>query len=127
MANATLTALDVEPCGEGATTVAADSTHVRACDLNIITEWHCRYGGRGILIFWHVERRPRGVRSRTLRASASEVHAMKAGRSRPSGVGQAAQARRPARGSRPCSGGAFSSATKHGSTSPCVCGWVGGG
>ncbi|MBB6550873.1 Tn3 family transposase [Nonomuraea rubra] len=54
------------------TTVASDSTHVRAYDLNIITEWHSRYGGRGILIYWHVERRSRVVRSRTLRASASE-------------------------------------------------------
>ncbi|MET8339743.1 Tn3 family transposase [Streptosporangium canum] len=42
--------------GEGTTTVAADSTHVRAYDQNIFTEWHSRYGGRGILIHWHIER-----------------------------------------------------------------------
>jgi len=45
-------------------------------ELNIFTEWHSRYGGRGILIYWHVERGSMVVHSQTLRASASEVHAM---------------------------------------------------
>jgi len=22
-----------------------------------MTEWHARYGGRGVMIYWHVERR----------------------------------------------------------------------
>jgi TnpA family transposase len=33
-----------------------DSTHFRSYDQNIFTEWHSRHGGRGILIYWHVER-----------------------------------------------------------------------
>jgi TnpA family transposase len=66
----------VELWGEGTTTVASDSTHVRAYDQNIFTEWHSRYGGRGILIYWHIERGSMVVHSQTLRASASEVHAM---------------------------------------------------
>jgi hypothetical protein len=39
-------------------------------------EWHSRYGGRGTLVYWHVERGSVVVHSQTLRASASEVHAM---------------------------------------------------
>jgi hypothetical protein len=39
-------------------------------------EWHSRYGGRGILAYWHGERGSVAVHSQTLRASASEVHAM---------------------------------------------------
>jgi len=76
IANSTFTARDVELWGEGTTTVASDSTHVRAYDQNIFTEWHSRYGGRGILIYWHIERGSMVVHSQTLRASASEVHAM---------------------------------------------------
>lgn len=62
--------------GEGSTAVASDATHVRSYDQNLFTEWHSRYGGRGILIYWHVERGSMVVHSQTLRASASEVHAM---------------------------------------------------
>lgn len=76
IANATFTARDTELWGESTTTVASDSTHVRAYDQNIFTEWHSRYGGRGILIYWHIERGSMVVHSQTLRASASEVHAM---------------------------------------------------
>ncbi|MEJ3746341.1 Tn3 family transposase [Actinomycetes bacterium KLBMP 9797] len=76
IANATFTARDASLWGEGTTTVASDSTHVRAYDQNNFTEWHSRYGGRGLLIYWHVERGSMVVHSQTLRASASEVHAM---------------------------------------------------
>ncbi|MEZ7124756.1 Tn3 family transposase [Nonomuraea sp. AD125B] len=76
IANATFTARDVALWGKGTTTVASDSTHVRAYDQNIFTEWHSRYGGRGILIYWHIERGSMVVHTQTLRASASEVHAM---------------------------------------------------
>ncbi|MFF5210538.1 Tn3 family transposase [Streptosporangium sp. NPDC000396] len=76
IANATFTARNVALWGEGTTTVASDSTHVRAYDQDIFTEWHSRYGGRSILIHWHIERGSMVVHSQTLRASASEVHAM---------------------------------------------------
>ncbi|MEU4494214.1 Tn3 family transposase [Streptomyces sp. NPDC023998] len=56
--------------------VTADSTHFRAWDQNLFTEWHSRYGGRGVLVYWHVERGSVVVHSQTLRASASEVAAM---------------------------------------------------
>jgi len=76
IANATFAARQHSLWGEGSTAVASDSTHVRSYDQNIFTEWHSRYGGPGILIYWHVERGSMVVHSQTLRASASEVHAM---------------------------------------------------
>jgi len=76
IANATFAVRRRTLWGEGSTAVASDSTHFRSYDQNIFTEWHSRYGGRGILIYWHVERGSMVVHSQTLRASASEVHAM---------------------------------------------------
>jgi hypothetical protein len=50
IANATFAARQQTVWGEGSTAVASDSTHFRSYDQNIFTEWHSRYGGRGILI-----------------------------------------------------------------------------
>ncbi|MDF5757333.1 Tn3 family transposase [Spongiactinospora sp. TRM90649] len=41
-----------------------------AKNQNLFTEWHSRYGGRGILVYWHVERGSVVVHSQTLKASA---------------------------------------------------------
>jgi TnpA family transposase len=76
IANATFAIRRQSLWGAGSTAVASDSTHFRSWDQNIFTEWHSRYGGRGILIYWHVERGSMVVHSQRLRASASEVHAM---------------------------------------------------
>ncbi|MER5587343.1 Tn3 family transposase [Streptomyces asoensis] len=76
IANATFAARDAGLWGAGSTAVASDSTHFRSWDQNLFTEWHSRYGGRGILVYWHVERGSVVVHSQTLRASASEVAAM---------------------------------------------------
>lgn len=54
-----------------------------AFDRNIFTEWHSRYSGRGVLIYWHVERGSVVVHSQHLSCSASEVHAMVEGAIRP--------------------------------------------
>jgi TnpA family transposase len=75
---ATFSTRDQGPWGEGSTSVASDSTHFRSWDQNLFTEWHSRYGGRGILVYWHVERGSAVVHSQTPHASASEVHAMSA-------------------------------------------------
>jgi len=50
--------------------------HFGAFDQNIFTEWHSRYGGRGVLIYWHVERGSVVVHSQHLTCSASVVHAL---------------------------------------------------
>ncbi|MFE2424847.1 Tn3 family transposase [Streptomyces hokutonensis] len=76
IANATFAARDTSLWGAGSTAVASDSTHFRSWDQNLFTEWHSRYGGRGVLVYWHVERGSVVVHSQTLRASASEVAAM---------------------------------------------------
>src|SRR5664280_1632950 len=76
IANATFTARQQAIWGAGSTAVASDSTHFGAFDQNIFTEWHSRYGGRGVLIYWHVERGSVVVHSQHLTCSASEVHAM---------------------------------------------------
>jgi len=76
IADATFAARRAALWGVGSTAVASDSTHVRAWDQNIFTEWHSPYGGRGVLIYWHVERNSMVVHSQLISCSASEVAAM---------------------------------------------------
>ena len=74
--NATLAARRPDIWGEGTTACAADSKHFGAFDQNLMTEWHARYGGRGVMIYWHVERRSVCIHSQLKRCSSSEVAAM---------------------------------------------------
>jgi len=76
IANATFTARQQAIWGAGSTAVASDSTHFGAFDQNIFTEWHSRYGGRGILVYWSVERGAMAIHSQVINCSASEVAAM---------------------------------------------------
>ena len=76
IADATFAARRQSLWGAGSTAVASDSTHVRAFDQNIFTEWHSRYGGRGVLIYWHVEHKSMAVHSQLISCTASEVAAM---------------------------------------------------
>lgn len=62
--------------GGGSSAVASDSTHFGAWDQNLFTEWHSRYKTRGVLIYWHVERKSMVVHSQLLTCTASEVAAM---------------------------------------------------
>src|SRR3546814_17148121 len=52
------------------------SSDVRSSDLNLMTEWHARYCGRGVMIYWHVEKRATCVYSQLKRCSSSEVASM---------------------------------------------------
>ena len=74
--NATLAARDPAIWGEGTTACASDSKHFAAFDQNLMTEWHARYGGRGVMIYWHVERQSVCIHSRLKRCSSSEVASM---------------------------------------------------
>ncbi|WP_035738812.1 Tn3 family transposase, partial [Glycomyces arizonensis] len=76
IANATFTAREPGLWGTGSSTVASDSTHFGAYDQNLVTEWHARYGGRGVLIYWHVEQKSVAIHSQLINCSASEVAAM---------------------------------------------------
>lgn len=62
--------------GDTTTACAGDSTRFRAWDQNLLTEWHARYGGRGIMIYWHVERKAACIYSQLKTCSSSEVAAM---------------------------------------------------
>ena len=62
--------------GEGTTACASDSKKFGAWDQNLITEWHARYGGRGVMIYWHVDRKSTCIYSQLKRCSSSEVAAM---------------------------------------------------
>ncbi|WP_296940847.1 Tn3 family transposase [uncultured Marivita sp.] len=76
VANATLEIRNPEVWGAPGTTCAGDSTKFGAWDRNLMTEWHARYGGRGVMIYWHVERQATCIYSQLKRCSSSEVAAM---------------------------------------------------
>ncbi len=62
--------------GEGTTACASDSKKFGAWDQNLMTEWHVRYGGRGVMIYWHVERKSTCIYSQLKRCPSSEAAAM---------------------------------------------------
>src|SRR5438270_9695997 len=62
--------------GEGTTACASDSKKFGAWDQNLMTEWHARYRGPGVLIYWHVERKATCIYSQLKHCSSSEVAAM---------------------------------------------------
>jgi TnpA family transposase len=76
IADATFAVRRQQVWGAGSSAVASDSTHFGAFDQNIFTEWHSRYGGRGVLIYWHVEKKSMAIHSQVINCSASEVAAM---------------------------------------------------
>ena len=74
--NAILAVRDRRVWGEAGTACASDSKKVGAWDQNLMTEWHVRYNGRGVMIYWHMERRAACIYSQLKRCSSSEVAAM---------------------------------------------------
>jgi TnpA family transposase len=62
--------------GVGTTACASDSKHFGSWDQNLTTQWHVRYGGRGIMIYWHVERNSLCIHSQIKSPASSEVAAM---------------------------------------------------
>jgi len=74
--NATLHARHPGIWGEGTTACAADSKQFGAWDQNLMTEWHARYGGRGVMVYWHVERKSLCIHSQLKTVSSSEAAAM---------------------------------------------------
>ncbi|HEX4812519.1 MAG TPA: Tn3 family transposase [Nonomuraea sp.] len=73
--NATLKARDTLLWGE-ATSCASDSCKVGSWSANFMTEWHERYHGPGIMVYWHVERRSVCIYSQVTSTTASEVASM---------------------------------------------------
>jgi TnpA family transposase len=75
IANAVLRERNVAIWGE-ATSLASDSKKLSAWDQNLLTEWHIRYRGPGIMVYWHVEKKALCIYSQIKRCSSSEVAAM---------------------------------------------------
>jgi len=76
IANATYRIRNTDIWGDGSTSCASDSTQLASWDQNLMTEWHQRYGGRGVMIYWHVDKRATCVHSQLKQVSSSEVAAM---------------------------------------------------
>ena len=76
VANATLAVRNPAIWGEGTTACASDSKKFGVWDQNILSEWHVRYGGRGVCIYWHVENKSVCIYSQLKRCSSSEVSSM---------------------------------------------------
>ncbi len=76
VANGTLAARNPLIWGEGTNACASDSKHFGAWDQNLTTQWHVRYGGRGVMIYWHVERKSLCIHSQLKSPSSSEVASM---------------------------------------------------
>jgi len=75
VANAILRERKVRIWGE-ATSCAGDSKKFVAYDQNLLTEWHIRYRGPGIMVYWHVEKKAICIYSQIKRCSSSEVASM---------------------------------------------------
>lgn len=58
------------------TACASDSKKFGSWSSNLMTEYHARYGGTGVMVYWHVERKSLCVYSQLRSCSASEVAAM---------------------------------------------------
>lgn len=56
--------------------VACDSTQFSSYFQNLTSEYHNRYGGRGVMIYWHVEKKSVCLYSQLKNVSSSEVPAM---------------------------------------------------
>ena len=75
VANAILRERKIQIWGQ-ATTCAGDSKKFGAYDQNLLTEWHVRYRGPGIMVYWHVEKKALCIYSQIKRCSSSEVASM---------------------------------------------------
>jgi TnpA family transposase len=62
--------------GIASTSVACDSKHLSVWDQNLMVEWHGRYKKRGVMVYWHVEKKALCIYSQLKTCSSSEVGAM---------------------------------------------------
>jgi len=76
VANAIMAARDPDIWGEMGSACASDSKQYPAWDNNGQAEYHVRYRGWGVMIYWHVDRKSLCVYSKLKSVSSSEVAAM---------------------------------------------------
>ncbi|MET9031075.1 Tn3 family transposase [Nocardia sp. NPDC004168] len=75
LVNATFAARDRNWWGAG-TACASDSKKFGSWESNLMTQYHQRYGGYGVMIYWHVERRNVCIYFQLKSCLSSEVAAM---------------------------------------------------
>ncbi|MGX1114871.1 TnpA family transposase [Streptomyces ambofaciens] len=75
LVNGTFAARDAAWWGQG-TACASDSKKFRSWSSNFMTEYHARYSGNGVMIYWHVEKKNVCIYSQLKSCSSSEVAAM---------------------------------------------------
>jgi TnpA family transposase len=76
VANAIFAARQPLIWGETSTTCASDSTLFGTWDGNLLARWHPRYKEKGVLVYWHVERKAVCVYSQLKSCASSEAAAM---------------------------------------------------
>lgn len=74
--NAILREREEKYFGEVTTSIAGDSKKFGIWDQNLLTEYHVRYGGRGVVIYWHIDRKSALIFSQLKSCSSSEVASM---------------------------------------------------
>jgi TnpA family transposase len=62
--------------GVATTGVACDSKKISVWDQNLMVEFHARYKGRGVMVYWHVEKKALCIYSQLKTCSSSEVGSM---------------------------------------------------
>ena len=67
---------DPRTWGNGTTSCAGDSKKIAVWDQNLLVEWHARYGGRGVMIYWHVDKKGLCIHSMIKTCTSSEVGSM---------------------------------------------------
>ena len=77
--NAILTIRNPKIWGVQTTGCACDSKKVSVWDQNLLAEWHARYRGRGVMIYWHVDKKAACIHSHLKTCSSSEVGSMMRG------------------------------------------------
>jgi TnpA family transposase len=62
--------------GWATTTIICDSTHLFAWDQNLMSQWHYRYAKKGVMIYWHVDKKSLCIYSQLKDCTSSEVGSM---------------------------------------------------
>lgn len=74
--NAVIKVRDPAIWGNATTSVACDSKKLESWDQNLMTEWHGRYRGHGVMVYWHVDTNSLCIHSQSKTCTSSEVGAM---------------------------------------------------
>lgn len=77
--NSTVDIREPEIWGNIKSLIASDSTKIASWEENLMSEYHIRYKGSGILAYWHVEKKALCISSQIQRCADSEIASMLSG------------------------------------------------